>query len=183
MKDLKRIEEKFGRAKEMTLSFELEEKEFTNLLDSMQDGRNSDVTLFIFKDEKVITIAKPWYKEGLFRAPSGGLKLNEDLEECAKREAYEETGAIIDLKKYILRIKVTFLFQDSKVDWTSHIFTVKYLSGELKPIDKRKIKEVKLLSLEELEKLKPLLENSISGGLKYRAALTEKSIKEIKKLR
>jgi 8-oxo-dGTP pyrophosphatase MutT (NUDIX family) len=183
MTDLQGIEKRFGQPKELSLSFEMGEKEFSMLLDSMKDGRNSDVTLFIFKEQKVICIAKPWYPRGLFRAPSGGIKPEEDLEECAKREAYEETGTSIDLEKYILRIKVAFTFQEKKVNWTSHVYTAGYLSGELKPIDKGEIREVQLLSLEELENLKPLLENSNSGGLKYRAALTEESIKEIKKLK
>jgi 8-oxo-dGTP pyrophosphatase MutT (NUDIX family) len=140
--------------------------EFQCLKDSMKDGRNSDVTLFIFKEGKVIVIAKPWYPKGLYRAPSGGLKPDEDLELCAKREAYEETGAKIELEKYILRIHVTFTCHEDKVNWTSHLFTAKYLAGDLKPVDKREIREVSLLS--------------DSGGLHYRAALTEAAIKQIR---
>ncbi len=155
--------------------------EFQGLKDSMKDGRNSDVTLFIFKDEKVIAIAKPWYPKGLYRAPSGGLKPDEELELCAKREAYEETGAKIELEKYILRIHVTFTCNEDKVNWTSHVFTAKYLSGDLKPIDTREIREVSLLSLNQLAGLKEKLLESDSGGLHYRAALTEAAIKQLEK--
>ena len=156
--------------------------EFNNLKDSMKDGRNSDVTLFIFKDNKIIVIAKPWYPKGLYRAPSGGLKPDEDLELCALREAYEETGAKIKLEKYILRIYVTFTSNEDKVNWTSHVFTAKYISGDLVPIDTKEIREVNLLSLDELAGLKEKLEESNSGGLHYRAALTEAAIKMIKNL-
>jgi len=177
------IERKYGKPKSLRMSFPLNSKEFKNLKDSMKDGRDSDVTLFIFKNRKVVVIAKPWYGEGLYRAPSGGWKPGESLEEVALREGYEETGTKIKLQRYILRIDVTFSHNHKEVIWTSHIFTAKYLSGKLQPIDKREIKEVKLLTLEELSSLKPLLLKTGSGGLSYRAALTEKALEEIKKRR
>ncbi|MDH4223257.1 MAG: NUDIX hydrolase [candidate division Zixibacteria bacterium] len=182
LKDLTEIEKKYGNPTSLKMFFPLDSKEFKNLTESMRDGRNSDITLFIFKEGKIIVIAKPWYREGLYRAPSGGWKPNESLEETALREAYEETGTIIKLKRYILRIEVTFSGVDKEVLWTSHIFTAQYLSGILQPIDKREIKEVNLLSLEELASLKPILLETGSGGLAYRAALTQKAIEEIKKL-
>jgi len=156
-------------------------REFTNLEESMEDGRNSDVTLFIFKGGKVIVISKPWYPPGLYRAPSGGVRPGESLEEVSLREAYEETGAKIKLQKYVLRIEVTFSHERKEVVWSSHIFTAKYVSGKIKPVDTKEIKEAKLMSLIKLSSLKPLLLKTGSGGLAYRAALTEKAIAEIKK--
>jgi 8-oxo-dGTP pyrophosphatase MutT (NUDIX family) len=173
-------ERRFGIPRQLSMSFVMTPSEFQHLKDSMKDGRNSDVTLFIFKDNKIIVIAKPWYPKGLYRAPSGGLKPDEDLEFCALREAYEETGAKIKLEKYILRIYVTFTCNKDKVNWTSHVFTAKYLSGDLVPVDTREIREVNLLSLDELSALKEKLLESNSGGLHYRAALTEAAISEIR---
>jgi 8-oxo-dGTP pyrophosphatase MutT (NUDIX family) len=180
MNTLEDIEKRLGVPHQLSMSFPMSPPEFLNLKDSMKDGRNSDVTLFIFKDNKIIVIAKPWYPKGLYRAPSGGLRPNEDLELCALREAYEETGTKIKLEKYILRIYVAFTCFEDKVNWTSHVFTAKYLSGHLKPVDTREIREVNLLSLDELSALKEKLLESDSGGLCYRAALTEAAIKEIK---
>ncbi|MFH1336801.1 MAG: NUDIX hydrolase [Candidatus Zixiibacteriota bacterium] len=154
-------------------------KEFEMLQASMKDGRNSDVTMFIFKDDKVIVIAKPWYPEGLYRAPSGGIKPGEDIELTAKREAYEETGTEIALEKYVLRIQVTFTCNEKKREWTSHVFTARYISGELGPVDTGEIKKVIQMSLDELSSLKSKLLKQDSGGLKYRAALTEAAIAEI----
>ena len=179
MTTLKKIEQRFGTPRELSMSYPMNPTEFQGLKDSMNDGRNSDVTLFIFKEGKVIVIAKPWYPKGLYRAPSGGLKPDEDLELCAKREAYEETGTEIELEKYILRIHVTFTCHEVKVNWTSQLFTAKYLAGDLRPIDTREIREVSLLSLDQLAALKEKLLESDSGGLHYRAALTEAAIKEM----
>jgi len=174
------IERKYGTPRKLVMSFSMNQKEFEMLQASMQDGRNSDVTMFIFKDGKVIVIAKPWYPEGLFRAPSGGIKPGEGLELTAKREAYEETGTEIELERYILRIQVTFTCNGNKREWTSHVFTASYLSGELRPVDTGEIKKVIQMSLDELSSLKPELLKQNSGGLKYRAALTEAAIAEIK---
>jgi ADP-ribose pyrophosphatase YjhB (NUDIX family) len=176
---LEDIEKKYGAPRELTMSFPMRPSEFEMLKQSMRDGRDSDVTLFIFKESKVMVIAKPWYPEGLYRAPSGGIKPGEDIELSAKREAYEETGAEIELAKYVLRINVVFKCQQDRVEWTSHIFTAKYLSGDLRPIDTREIKKVSLVTLEELSSLKEKLLMQDSGGLHYRAALTEAAIEEI----
>ena len=173
------LERKYGSPCELSMSFPMHPKEFDMLKASMRDGRNSDVTLFIFKEEKVVVIAKPWYPEGLYRAPSGGIKPDEDMELTAKREAYEETGTKIELLKYILRIHVTFIFAEEKINWTSHVFIAKYLSGELRPIDQREIKKVALISLKDLSSLKSKLLAQDSGGLHYRSALTEVAINEI----
>jgi ADP-ribose pyrophosphatase YjhB (NUDIX family) len=176
---LEDIQRKYGTPRELTMSFPMSPPEFDMLKNSMRDGRNSDVTLFIFKEEKVIVIAKPWYPEGLYRAPSGGIKPDEDIGRTAKREAYEETGVKIALIKYLLRILVTFTCAEEKVNWTSHVFTARYVSGELQPIDAKEIRAVTLISLEELSSLKLKLLAQKSGGLAYRAALTEVAITEI----
>jgi len=176
---LKGIERKYGIPRELVMAFPMDPKEFQMLKDSMRDGRNSDVTMFIFKEGEVIVIAKPFYPEGLYRAPSGGIKPGENLELTAKREAYEETGTEIELERYILRIRVSFVCDRERTEWTSHVLTARYISGEIRPIDTHEIKEVALMSLEELSSLKPKLLKQNSGGLKYRAALTEAAITEI----
>lgn len=178
---IEEIEKRFGNPREFSTEFAMDQREFNQLLQSMRDGRDSDITLLIFKDKKAVVIAKPWYPKGLYRLPSGGWKPGESLEECARREGYEETGTRFQLQEYILRAKVIFTHQDDSVIWTSHVFTAKYLSGELKPIDTQEIREVNLLTLDELSSLKPRLLERNSGGLAYRAALTDVILKEIKK--
>ncbi len=176
---LQAIEQKYGIPRELSMSFDMNPSEFDMLEASMADGRDSDVTLFIFKEDKVIVIAKPWYPEGLYRAPSGGIKPGEDMLLAAKREAYEETGVDIELVRYLLRIQVTFTCGQVNRSWTSHVFNARYLSGHPHPIDTEEIEKVSLLSLEELSGLKEKLLKQDSGGLHYRAALTQAAIEEM----
>jgi 8-oxo-dGTP pyrophosphatase MutT (NUDIX family) len=173
------IEKKYGIPRLLSMSFAMNPSEFDMLKASMADGRDSDVTLFIFKGDKVIVIAKTWYPEGLYRAPSGGIKPGEDMLLSAKREAYEETGVDIELVRYLLRIQVTFTCSQASRSWTSHVFSARYLSGHPHPIDTEEIEKVSLLSLEELSGLKEKLLKQDSGGLHYRAALTQAAIEEM----
>jgi 8-oxo-dGTP pyrophosphatase MutT (NUDIX family) len=144
---------------------------------SMKNGRNHDITLFIAMDNGYIFIAKPFYPPGLFRAPSGGVHPDEDFIAGAMREAFEETGVEIELKKYILRIDVRFYTADDVIDWTSHIFKASYLAGEIDPQDRHEISAARLVSLSEIPYFRELMLKSDLGGLRYRAFLTDEAIK------
>lgn len=179
--EIQKLKKLYGKPKKLKMAFKMNKGEFANLLEGLNTGKSCDVTLFIFKHNKIIVIAKPWYKKGVYRAPSGRPKLNEGLLDAIHREALEETGAKISLKKYVLRIDVVFQYNRQEVDWISHIFLAQYLSGKLEPVDKKEIKKVTLLTLDELASLKGKLLKQNSGGLAYRATLTEEAIREIKK--
>lgn len=146
---------------------------------SMKEGRAHDITLYIKKGDGYIFIAKPFYPPGLYRAPSGGVQRGENFESGAKREALEETGVDIELEKYILRIDVSFQSPGESIGWTSHIFTARYKGGEIEPLDRREIREAKLIYLHEIPRLQEMMRNSGSGGLIYRAYLTEESVKRL----
>ncbi|MBI4831957.1 MAG: NUDIX hydrolase [Candidatus Lindowbacteria bacterium] len=100
-----------------------------------------------------------------------------EFEEGALREAYEETGLTVKLERYILRAHVTFAHADDEIQWTSHVLTAEYLSGEPTPIDTKEIAEVKQVSIDELQgRIRDRLLTSGSGGLAYRVALTDKVV-------
>ncbi len=151
--------------------------EFELLLNSMKNDRAHDITLFIFKGPLLVAIRKHMHPEGVCRAPSGGLRPGEDFEQGALREAYEETGAVIELQRYILRVEVVFTHVGHEVPWTSHVFSARYVSGELRPVDTKEIAEVVLISLEELQgEVRKRMLATDSGGLAYRVALTDKVV-------
>jgi ADP-ribose pyrophosphatase YjhB (NUDIX family) len=179
--NLKEIELRYGKPKEFEVEIEMGEWEFGVLRESQRDGRSSDVTLFILVDGQVVVIQKPFHPAGVYRAPSGGIIPGEGIEETAKREALEETGLMIELKRYLLRAKPTFICKDEKIKWTSHVFLAIKQGGELKPQDTREIKEVKLVTIEELQtKIRDKLIKSGSGGLLYRAMLTDAALASLR---
>jgi 8-oxo-dGTP pyrophosphatase MutT (NUDIX family) len=145
---------------------------------TQKDGRAHDITMFIFKGQQVLVIAKHPYPPGLFRPPSGAIHPGESLVEGAVREAYEETGCHVELTKYILQVNVAFTDGRYQIPWKSHVFTGRYLDGQLKPVDTEEIREVKLAGLEEFEHFKEIIRTkTTSGGLNYRARLHEEVLR------
>jgi ADP-ribose pyrophosphatase YjhB (NUDIX family) len=177
------IELKYGTPEIACFRHAMVKPEFDLLLRSMKYDRAHDVTLFIRKAPYWVAIRKHMHPEGVFRAPSGGVNPGEDFEKGALREAYEETGAHVELQRYILRVHALFFHEGQEVPWTSHVFTARYLSGELRPIDTKEIAEVRPVLLEELQgEIRRKMLASGSGGLAYRVALTDK-VAEILKTR
>ncbi|MHC1585223.1 MAG: NUDIX hydrolase [Candidatus Syntropharchaeia archaeon] len=179
---IKKLEEKYGSPRIMDVVIEMTPSEFELLRSSMKNGRAHDITLFIFRNGDIAVIRKPLHPPGVYRAPSGGVNPGEDFEEGAKREAYEETGLEIELKRYILRVNASFICGDEREEWTSHVFKARWVRGELNPIDRKEISGARWVSIEELQtSIRERLISSGMGGLKYRAILTDAAIEEIKK--
>jgi 8-oxo-dGTP pyrophosphatase MutT (NUDIX family) len=148
-------------------------KEYDFIKSTQKHGRQHDVTFYIFKGDKVIVNAKPYYPEGLYRAPSGGIRPGEAVEDGIKREAYEETGVAIEIEKYLMKIDVDFFDGDRHLEWHTHIFRCRYVSGELKPIDTHEISDVRLADLSEFDRYGKIIAPINRGGLSYRARLHE----------
>jgi len=163
--------EKYGAPKIVAMTAPVSPKEYDFIRSTQKNGRNHDVTLYIFKDDKVIVNAKHYYPPGMFRALSGGVNPGETVENGIKREAYEETGSVVEIEKYLMRIDVDFTDSERHLEWHSHIFKCKYLSGELKPIDTEEIREVILADLADFDKFKIEMLKFERGGLHYRARL------------
>ncbi len=175
------MEKRFGKPDLLSFTQSVTEKELARIRRSMRHGRAHDITLFIAKDDGYIFIAKPFYPPGLFRAPSGGVHDGEDFEVGALREAFEETGVTVALRKYILSIEVRFEIPGGgdHIDWTSHIFTADHLSGEIDPVDKYEISAARLVGLDEIPMFREIMLKSDNGGLRYRAFLTDEAIKRL----
>ena len=152
-------------------------EEFEMIRSSQKHDRSHDVTLYIFKGNKVVVIAKHFYPPGMYRAPSGGINPGEDFEAGAKREAREETGCDIKLEKFLLVSNVTFELvprDGRRIDWTSYVLRASYVSGDFDFSDKREIKETRLADLKEFENFSQIMRQQSIGGLHYRAALHDR---------
>ncbi len=178
---IKEIEDKFGKPELRETLFEMPDYELSMVKNSQKDGRAHDVTVFIKKGDNFIFNAKHWYPKGMCRAPSGGVRPGENIEDGCLREALEETGCAVKLLKYLLRIKCRFTSGDELVDWTSHIFLAEFVSGDLKPIDTNEIREVFVVSPEEIPAIREVMEGVDSGGIHYRAYLTDEVMSILEK--
>lgn len=174
------LERKYGRPDELSFAYEMSEREFGVVRGSQKHGRAHDVTLFIINDGRVVVIKKPLYPPGAYRAPSGGIAPGEPFEKGALREAYEETGLVVTLEKYILRARVRFSHQAGVINWTSHVFTASSIGSELQPIDTHEIAEARFATVDELSgSIKNALLASGSTGLRYRSELNDSVISRL----
>lgn len=171
---IRELELKYGKPEELSLAYEMTEAEFEIVRGSQKHGRAHDVTLFIIQDKGVVVIRKPMYPPGAYRAPSGGITPGEPFERGALREAYEETGLLVSLEKYILRARVAFTNENRLINWTSHVFSSGVVGGTLQPIDTHEIAEARLVTVDEMMgSIRDALLASGSTGLRYRSELTD----------
>jgi len=174
--DIALMEKKYGNPTELETEIEMTPVEFRRVRRSQYNGRAHDITLFIFNGDKLLFIAKHFYPRGLYRAPSGAANPGESIVDGAKREAYEETGVKIELERYLARIRVRFINDQTRadaIDWTSHVFKARYISGEIDPKDKREIREARYVDFDEIPEFNEIMRKTNIGGFRYRKYLTE----------
>ena len=174
--DIKLAEAQYGIPETRETTLAMPEHEFSMVKASQRHGRAHDITVFIAKGGHFIYNAKHWYPPGLFRAPSGAAKPGETLEQGCIREAWEETGCRIRLLKYLLRIRCRFICKQRHIDWLTHIFLAEYLEGDLHQIDTKEIREVHLVHPSEIPAIREAMRKSDSGGMQYRAYLTDEAL-------
>lgn len=180
---IRKMEAKYGKPQEIEITQNILDEEMRMLRSSQKNNRAHDVTFFIFNEEgQVVVTHKHINDPGVYRAPSGGIKPNEDFERAVLREALEETGLDIVLEKYLLRCKALFYTSQFQVPWTSHVFTSRHKNGTLQPIDTEEIACARYVSLEELQgPIRKTILNYNKGLLHYRIKLTDVVIKLLTK--
>ncbi|MBM3216622.1 NUDIX hydrolase [Candidatus Poribacteria bacterium] len=138
-------------------------------------GRLHDVTLLIARGEQFAVIRKPSYPAHVYRPPSGGVEIGETLSQGAAREAYEETGTRISLRRYLVRAEMTFVrdgHPSETLDWMTHVFLADWLEGSPAPVDTQEIADARWATRDELSAgLLEELEAAETHGLRYRGWL------------
>jgi 8-oxo-dGTP pyrophosphatase MutT (NUDIX family) len=181
------MEKRYGTPRHISMAFEIKPAEMKMLVGSKKNDRNHDITMFIFRDwsfREFAAIAKHMFPPGAYRAPSGAANPGESLEAGALREAHEETGFEIELDRFILHIHVRFTCGPHAENWRSLVFTALPTGGEMGHLDEEEIREVKWVSLEELQgPIRRILLETDMGLFAYRVALHDASVEEIEKLR
>jgi 8-oxo-dGTP pyrophosphatase MutT (NUDIX family) len=172
------VADRFGYPPVIQMVAPVDPQELEFIQSTQHDGRCHDITMFIFKKSDILVISKHHYPEGLYRPPSGAIHPGETVIQGALREAYEETGCKIELNRYILQVNAVFTDGRVQVPWRSHVFTANYLSGDLKPIDTREIREVQLAKVNDFARYKEIIKTKTSsGGLNYRARLHDEVLR------
>ena len=140
--------------------------------------RTHDVTLFILDPaRRIALIRKPHFAAGVWRPPGGGVKPREDFVAGAVREALEETGLHVELRRYLVVSEATFRHAGRTLPWRTHVFLAETEDTKLAPDDPDEIAEARWGTLEELAG--SLRERLLAEGRelwRYRVALHDAAL-------
>jgi len=143
--------------------------------------RMHDVTLLILDPaERVALIRKPHFAAGIWRPPGGGIKPGEDVAAGAEREALEETGLRVTVRRYLVDADALFVHPPHELRWRTHVFLATTDDEKLDPRDSEEIAGARWGTLEELAG--PLRERLLATGhafWRYRVALHDRALEAI----
>jgi ADP-ribose pyrophosphatase YjhB (NUDIX family) len=174
------VRARYGEPRLLRWEGEITEEEFR--LATYNPERLHDVTLFIWNGDRLALIRKPRFAEGVWRTPGGGVKPGEDFAEAVRREGLEETGAAIELERYLLVAEARFTHRDHVLDWRTHVFSARTDVEELAALDTEEISAVRWGTAEEL--LGPVRARLLETGRafwRYRVALHDAVLEEVRR--
>jgi 8-oxo-dGTP pyrophosphatase MutT (NUDIX family) len=144
--------------------------------------RTHDVTLFILDPQRRIAlIRKPQFAEDVWRPPGGGIHPGEDFVAGAVREALEETGLRVDLRRYLVETRALFTNAGRELPWRTHVFLAETNDTDVVVGDPHEIADARWGTLDELAG--PLRERLLATGRafwRYRVALHDAALTRLR---
>jgi len=143
--------------------------------------RTHDVTLFILDPaQRLALIRKPQFAEDVWRPPGGGVKPGEDFVAGAVREALEETGLHVELRRYLVATRALFTNAGRELPWQTHVFLAETEDTDIVAGDPGEIADARWGTLPELAG--PLRERLLADGRafwRYRVALHDVALQAL----
>jgi ADP-ribose pyrophosphatase YjhB (NUDIX family) len=173
------VRERFGTPLELPWEGEITDAEWA--IATHNPARTHDVTLLILDAvPRVALIRKPHFVAGIWRPPGGGIKPGEDFVAGAVREALEETGLRVELRRYLVASHAIFSNAGRELEWRTHVVLAETEDDELAPNDPEEIAEARWGTLDELAG--PLRERLLATGRafwRYRVALHDAALRAL----
>jgi 8-oxo-dGTP pyrophosphatase MutT (NUDIX family) len=170
---------RYGEPVRLVWEGEISEREYR--LATFDPERSHDVTLFITNGDRLALIRKPHFEDGLWRTPGGGVKPGEDFVEGVVREAIEETGLRVELRRFLVDAEARFLFETHDLTWRTLVFHAVTDDEEIAPRDAAEIAEARWGTAQELAG--PIRERLLASGhalWRYRVALHDAALESLR---
>jgi ADP-ribose pyrophosphatase YjhB (NUDIX family) len=173
------VRERFGTPLDLPWEGEISDAEWA--IATHNPARTHDVTLLILdRSRRVALIRKPHFAAGIWRPPGGGIKPGEDFVAGAVREALEETGLQVELRRYLVASRAIFSNAGRELEWRTHVVLAETEGDELAPDDREEIAEARWGTLDELAG--PLRERLLATDRafwRYRVALHDAALRAL----
>jgi ADP-ribose pyrophosphatase YjhB (NUDIX family) len=173
------VRERFGTPLDLPWEGEISDAEWA--IATHNPARTHDVTLLILdRSRRVALIRKPHFAAGIWRPPGGGIKPGEDFVAGAVREALEETGLQVELRRYLVASRAIFSNAGRELEWRTHVVLAETEDDELAPDDPEEIAAARWGTLDELAG--PLRERLLATGRafwRYRVALHDAALRAL----
>jgi len=143
--------------------------------------RTHDVTLFILDaSQRLALIRKPQFAADVWRPPGGGVQPGEDFTAGAVREALEETGLHVELRRYLVDADALFTNAGRELRWRTHVLLADTHDTEIIAADPGEIAEARWGTLDELAgPLRAILLATGRAFWRYRVALHDAALQAL----
>jgi 8-oxo-dGTP pyrophosphatase MutT (NUDIX family) len=143
--------------------------------------RTHDVTLFILDpQQRLALIRKPQFEADVWRTPGGGIHPGEDFADGAVREALEETGLHVELRRYLVDAHALFTNEGRELHWRTHVVLAGTSDTDIVVGDPHEIAEARWGTPAELAG--PIRERLLASGRafwRYRVALHDAALQAL----
>ncbi|NIM94966.1 MAG: NUDIX domain-containing protein [Anaerolineales bacterium] len=122
---------RYGEPEVRTVSIEADEYLFVSRSHRASHRRGEVVMVIEPTDGYVLLHRKGWYERGVYRLPTGGIDVDESVEDALFRELDEETGLEDGDIRFLGIIDSLIYFQSEAIHFTSYIFHIQNPQGSL----------------------------------------------------
>lgn len=125
-----------------------------------RDGsRDDEVCMAIRRPNgRLIVMTKPFYPEGTWRLPTGGVEPGEEILEALHREVVEETGLDVEVSRYLAVIDYS-VEPRPEVVFRTHAFLLEEVGGTLASSDPGEFMEFREVRVDDLPAMAKQLES------------------------
>ena len=174
------VRARFGVPVELSWEGEISDVEWA--IATHNPVRTHDVTLFILDPGGLLAlIRKPHFEADVWRTPGGGIQPGEDFVAGAVREALEETGLHVELRRYLVETRALFTNARRELPWRTHVFLAETSDTDIVVGDPHEIAEARWGTLDELAG--PIRARLLATGRafwRYRVALHDAALEALR---
>lgn len=117
--------------KDVTLNF-TNKKFFSDFREKVTYDRHGEVVFAVErKNGKFIVIRTSFYPKGVYRVPTGGIGIGEDVTDALYREISEELGLKVELKRFLGMVRYCIKQGNESLKFYSFVFHMAETGGAI----------------------------------------------------